>query len=305
MRDFNQNCPPGLRHVTGRNRRLHDRLQPGQGLLIAPGCFDCLTARLVENAGFEAAYVTGAGMSISMLGAPDLGLSSFSEILDRVTRICDVLTIPVIADGDTGFGGPLNIIRTVRGYERAGVSAIQIEDQESPKRCGHEAGRRIVPVAEMVQRIHAACDARIDSDFSIIARTDARSLLGLTEALDRAAAYREAGADVIFVESPESADELAQIAQAMPGVPLVANLVEGGRTPCLPAAELDAMGYALAIFPNSLTRLFAKVGADLLAGLQATGSTASRMPDMLDHAALWALFSRDEWLALEGRYLGR
>lgn len=302
--DFNRRCPPGLRQSPDRSARLRARLTPGAPVLIAPGCFDCLTARLVETAGFEAAYVTGAGMSISMLGAPDLGLASFSEVLDRISRICDVLTIPVIADGDTGFGGPLSIIRTVRAYERAGVSAIQIEDQESPKRCGHEAGRRVVPVAEMQARVRAACDARADPDFQIIARTDARSTHGLQEAIDRVAAYREAGADVLFVESPESVEELSAVRTALPDVPLVANMVEGGRTPCLDRATLDAMGYGLAIFPNSLTRLFAKAGQDMLASLRETGGTDATRAAMLGHTDLWHLFSRDDWLALEAGYMG-
>ncbi|MEO1974747.1 MAG: isocitrate lyase/PEP mutase family protein [Paracoccaceae bacterium] len=297
---FNQSCPPGLRAEGGRNAVLRARLS--EGLLIAPGCFDCLTARLVEQAGFDAAYVTGAGMSMSMLGAPDLGLASFSEVLDRISRICDVLGIPVIADGDTGFGGPLNIIRTVRAYERAGVSAIQIEDQESPKRCGHESGRRVVPVAEMQARIRAAVDARLESDFVVIARTDARSALGLAEAIDRAGAWREAGADIVFVESPESVEELKAVKAALPDVPLVANMVEGGRTPCLDAETLEALGYALAIFPNSLTRLFAKAGQDMLAEMKRHGGTATVRDSMLGHDALWQVFERDTWLRLERRY---
>lgn len=302
--EFNRTCPPGLQRTAGRNARLRARFAPGQDILVAPGCFDCLTARLVETAGFEAAYVTGAGMSISMLGAPDLGLASFSEILDRLGRICDVLTVPVIADGDTGFGGPLNIIRTVRGYERAGVSAIQLEDQESPKRCGHESGRRVVAPSEMAQRVRAACDARVDPDFMIIARTDARSLHGLDEAIDRVSAYREAGADVVFVESPESEDELKQVAQALPGVPLMANMVEGGRTPLIGAARLQELGYALTIFPNAVTRLIAGSCSRMLKELHENGTTAGRMDEMLDHDALWSLFSRDKWLALEQRYMG-
>lgn len=298
--DFNDRCPPGLRATAGRNAALRARL--GQGLLAAPGCYDCLTARLVESAGFEAAYISGAGISISALGAPDLGLAGFNEVLDRVTRICDVLTIPVIADGDTGFGGPLNVIRTVRAFERAGVSAIQIEDQESPKRCGHEMGRRIVPVPEMEARVRAACDARADPDFVVIARTDGRTTLGLQEAIDRLGAYHRAGADVLFLESPESAEEMAQVRRALPDVPLVANMVEGGRTPFQDHATLDAIGYDVAIYPNSLTRLFAKVGSDLMHDLRTGGTTASRHGEMMGHADLWAMFHRDTWLGLEASY---
>ena len=293
--------PPGLKAIPGRNARLRERLSEPR-ILLAPGCFDCLGARLIETAGFDAAYVTGSGVSMSALGAPDVGLASFSEALDRIKRICDVLTIPVIADGDTGFGGPLNVIRTVREFERAGVSAIQIEDQDSPKRCGHELGRRLVTPAEMVGRLKAAVDARLDESFLVIARTDARTTDGLDAALERAALFREAGADVIFVESPESEEEMARICAAFPGAPTLANMVEGGRTPVLPAGRLEEIGYRIAIYPNSLTRLFARVGGDLMRSLRETGSTEAFADRMHDHRALWALFDYDRWLALERRY---
>ena len=293
--------PPGLRVTENRNARLRARLAQSS-LLIAPGCFDCLTARLVETAGFEAAYITGSGLSMSCLGAPDVGLASFSEVLDRVKRICDVLTIPVIVDGETGFGGPLNIVRTVRDFERAGVSAIQIEDQNEPKRCGYEPGRRLVVPEEMVMRIEAACEARLDDAFLVIARTDARTEFGIQAAIDRAGLYKEAGADVLFVESPENEEEMEAVCRAFPGTPLLANVVEGGRTPSLPAGRLEAMGYALAIFPNSLTRLFGKAGLELMRELKATGTTAGQAERMFDHRALWSLFDYDGWLSLEARY---
>lgn len=298
---LNGTCPPGLRQVAQRSARLRSRLT-APDLLVAPGCFDCLTARLVETAGFEAAYITGSGLSMSCLGAPDVGLASFSEVADRVKRICDVLTIPVIADADTGFGGPLNIIRTVREFERSGVSAIQIEDQEAPKRCGHELGRKVVEPAEMEARIKAACDARLDEAFVIVARTDARTALGLEAAIERAGRYLEAGADVLFVESPESETEMAAICQTFPGVPLIANMVEGGRTPVLPVARLQDLGYRLAIFPNSLTRLIGKMGLDLLQELKSNGTTAGQAERMFDHRALWSLFDYDDWMSLEARY---
>ena len=294
--------PPGLRHVTGRNARLRARLTE-QRILVAPGCFDCLTGRLVETGGFEAAYVSGAGISLSALGAPDVGLTSFSEVLDRVKRIADVTTIPLIADIDTGFGGPLNVMRSIREFERAGISAVQLEDQEAPKRCGHEMGRRITTEAEMVGRIKAAVDARLDPDFLIIARTDARTSLGLTAALDRAEAYAAAGADMLFVESPESEAEMRTIAKRFAGrVPLMANMVEGGRTPILPAQLLQEIGYRFVIFPNSLTRLFAKVGAALMTELHTTGTTAGFADQMLGHKELWSLFGSDTWLALESSF---
>ncbi|WP_119167884.1 isocitrate lyase/PEP mutase family protein [Algihabitans albus] len=298
---FNATCPPGLRLTEKRSARLRARMA-GPDLLIAPGCFDCLTARLVETAGFEAAYITGSGLSMSCLGAPDVGLASFSEVFDRVKRICDVLTIPVIADGDTGFGGPLNILRTVREFERAGVSAIQIEDQEAPKRCGHELGRKLVAPEEMEARVKAACDARLDDAFLVIARTDARSSSGLQAAINRAGRYLEAGADVLFVESPESEAEMEAICRAFPKVPMLANMVEGGRTPLLPASQLESLGYRLAIFPNSLTRLIGKMGLELMQDLKSSGTTASQAERMFDHRALWSLFDYDDWISLEARY---
>ncbi len=296
------NLPIGLADAPGRNARLRGLLA-GPSLFLAPGAFDCVGARLVEAAGFPALYVTGAGISMSALGAPDVGALSFGEILDRVRRICDVVSIPVIADGDTGFGGPLNVIRTVREFERAGVSAIQIEDQEWSKKCGHEPGRVIAPVETMVMRIRAAVEARRDPDFVVIARTDARAGEGLDAAVNRARAYRDAGADVIFVESPQSEAELAAIGRAFAGVPLLANMVEGGRTPILPAARLQELGFRLAIYPNALTRLFAKAGLSMLAALKETGSTNAVADRMLSHGELWELFDNATWRALEDRYL--
>jgi 2-methylisocitrate lyase-like PEP mutase family enzyme len=294
--------PIGLKDAPGRNARLRALLR-GESLFIAPGAFDCVGARLVEAAGFPALYVTGAGISMSAMGAPDVGALSFGEILDRIRRICDVVSIPVIADGDTGYGGPLNVIRTVREYERAGVSGIQIEDQEWPKKCGHEPGRVIAPVETMVMRIRAAIEARRDPDFVVIARTDARAGEGLPAAIARAKAYREAGADVIFVESPQSEAELEEVGRAFPGVPLLANMVEGGKTPILPAERLQALGFRLAIYPNALTRLIAKAGLEMLAALKETGSTNAVSGRLMSHGELWSLFDNTTWRALEDRYL--
>jgi 2-methylisocitrate lyase-like PEP mutase family enzyme len=294
--------PIGLADAPGRHRRLRELLA-GKELFLAPGAFDCIGARLVEASGFPALYITGAGVSMSTLGAPDLGAVSFAEMLDRVRRICDVVSIPVIADGDTGYGGPLNVIRTVREYERAGVSAIQIEDQEWPKKCGHEPGRVIASVETMVMRIRAAIESRRDPDFVVIARTDARAGEGLDGAIARAKAYRAAGADVIFVESPQSEAELAEVGRAFPDVPLLANMVEGGKTPILPAARLQEFGFRLAIYPNALTRLFAKAGLEMLASLKETGSSNAMAPRMLSHGELWSMFDNTRWRALEDHYL--
>ena len=292
--------PVGLRIASGRSATLRRLLASGP-MVAAPGCYDCITARLVEVSGFSALYVTGSGVSMSAMGAPDVGALSFAEILDRVRRICDTVSIPVIADADTGYGGPLNVIRTVREFERAGVSGIQIEDQEWPKKCGHEPGRRLVSIREMQARIRAATDARLDADTVIIARTDARTDHGLEAALERAAAYREAGADVLFVESPQTAAELSAIPTRL-AAPCLANMVEGGRTPILPGAELDRHGFRLAIYPNSLTRLIGRVGQDLLAALRTHGTTASMANQMLDHGQLWQLFDNKRWTELERRY---
>ncbi len=289
--------PPGLARPGGRNAALR-RALAGPGLVLAPGAYDCITARLVERAGFDALYVTGSGVSMSRLGAPDVGLMSATEVVDQVQRIADVVSIPVIADADTGFGGPLNVVRIVRDMERAGVSAIQIEDQAWPKRCGHEPGRRLVPVGEMVSRLKAALDARQDPDLIIIARTDARSDFGLDAALERAAAYGDAGADVIFVESPESEDELRRVPAAL-NTPALANMVEGGRTPILAADRLAQLGYRIVIYPNALTRLFAQAGAEMLADLKSAGSTEAWRGRMLDHRGLWELFDYDRWTGLE------
>ncbi len=292
--------PAGLRNTTGRARRLRELLA-GPALFQVPGAYDCITARLVETSGFPALYVTGSGVSMSNLGAPDVGLMSFSEILDRVKRIADCVAIPVIADADTGYGGPLNVIRTVREFERAGISGIQIEDQSWPKKCGHEPGRKLVSTAEMVGRIHAACDARIDGDVVILARTDARTSEGLSAALDRAAAYAEAGADVIFVESPESEDEMRMACAAI-GKPMLANMVEGGRTPILPPQRLTELGFKLAIYPNSLTRIMARAGQDLLGHLREHGTATALRDRMFDHGELWSFFEHERWYEVERRY---
>ncbi|MEM9198162.1 MAG: isocitrate lyase/PEP mutase family protein [Pseudomonadota bacterium] len=217
-------------------------------LILAPGVFDMISAKIADRMGFQALYVTGFGLAASHLGLPDAGLASYGEVVDRIARIADGTITPIIADGDTGFGGLLNVRHSVRGYEAAGASAIQIEDQEFPKKCGHTDGRRVIPAEDMARKIAVALEARRSEDFLIIARTDARTTLGLDEALRRAALYAATGADLIFVESPESEAELAAIAQAI-DAPLVANMATGGKTPILPADRLAQMGYALAIHP--------------------------------------------------------
>lgn len=259
---------------------LRDRLAR-RPALIAPGAYDALTARLVETAGFDAVYVSGAGVSYSHLCQPDVGLVSLTEMVERVAAVCRAVAIPVIADGDNGHGNAINTIRTVQLFEAAGAAAIQLEDQAFPKRCGHLDGKRLVPEAEMAAKIAAARAARRSADFLIIGRTDARSVLGLDAAIARARAYAEAGADVLFVEAPRDVGELRAIAAALPGVPLVANMVEGGRTPLVPAAELDALGYALVLYPNTLVRRFVHAARDVLGALAADGTTAGQLDRMV------------------------
>ncbi len=299
MRKEHDAYPLGLRPVANRNARLRHALE--SGLVVAPGSYDCITARLVQQAGFPATYMTGSGISMSALGAPDLGLMSFSEVLDRARMICSVTEIPVIADIDTGYGGPLNVIRCIREMEAAGVSAVQIEDQVWPKKCGHENGRQLASTSEMTGRIKAAVDARLDPDFLIIARTDARTTEGIDAAIDRANLYAEAGADILFVESPETTQEMRKITEASQK-PTLANMVEGGRTPILSVQDLEMLGFRVAIYPNSLTRTVARMGQIMLRTLREEGSLSSFSNHMLDHRALWDLFDYKDWTLLEDRF---
>jgi len=229
----------------------------GKGLIVAPGIYDMISARIADGMGFPALYMTGYGVSAS-LGLPDAGLVTYTEMAGRVAQVCQGTATPVICDADTGFGGLLNLERTVRGYEAAGAAAIQIEDQVFPKRCGHTLGRRVVPAEDMVRKIEVAAATRSSPDFLIVARTDARTSLGLDEALHRGEAYAKAGADILFIESPESEAEMARIGRHF-DLPLIANMVEGGRTPTLPRARLDELGYRIAIYP--VTGLLAAAAA--------------------------------------------
>ena len=221
------------------------------GCLALPGVYDGISARMAAQAGFEALYMTGYGAVASALGAADAGVASYTEMLERVRMIAGIVPVPLIADGDTGYGGLLNVERTVRGYVAAGAAGIQLEDQEFPKKCGHTAFRRVIPMGEAVDKIRVAVDSRPGRDFLIVARTDARYAEGLDAALRRAEAFLEAGADVLFVESPESPEELRRVAETFRGALLLANMVEGGRTPYLSAEELGSMGFKIALYPGS------------------------------------------------------
>lgn len=249
--------------------------------VVAPGAFNALFARLIAEAGFPAVYLSGAGVANSLLGRPDLGIATMDEMVMVAERVCEVVEIPVIADGDTGYGGVHNVARTVARYERAGVAAIQLEDQLFPKKCGHFEDKEVVSKGEMLERIAAARDARSGPDgILIIARTDARGPIDLDEAIDRACAYGEAGADILFVEAPSSREELARIGTEVADWPLMANMVEFGKTPLLPADELYTLGYSLVIYPGSITRTVTKSAREILAELKAQGTTAGRLDEM-------------------------
>jgi 2-methylisocitrate lyase-like PEP mutase family enzyme len=238
--------------------RLRELLAAGE-LIVAPGAYDALSARLVEQAGFDVVYMTGYGASASLLGRPDVGLLSFAEMADQARRFVQAVAVPVIADADTGYGNALNVIRTVREYEAAGVAALHVEDQVLPKRCGHLAGKEVIPLAEMVEKVRAAVEARGDSDLVLIARSDARAPEGLESAIERVQAYREAGADLVFVDALESEDEIEAVGNALPDTPKVLNWVEGGRTPLVAAERLRALEFRIVFC--SLSALLAAAGA--------------------------------------------
>ncbi|HEU5287952.1 MAG TPA: oxaloacetate decarboxylase [Candidatus Limnocylindria bacterium] len=270
-------------------------------ILVMPGAYDALTARLVENAGFDALYLSGAGVSYTHLARPDIGLVTLDEMLRRAESICETVRIPVLADGDTGYGNAINVGRTVRAFERAGLSGIQLEDQSFPKRCGHLDGKEVVPAEEMAGKIRAAVDARASDDFIVVARTDAIATDGFDEALRRLRLYAECGADVLFADGIATQEHLAALPGAL-GRPTLANMVEGGKTPLRTAAELERMGYRVVIFPNSLVRLFARQGAALLAALHESGTTNGARADMLTFDELNALIGTKAILEAGRRY---
>lgn len=267
--------------MSGTNGAALRGLMTDSAPVIAPGAFNALFARLIVEAGFGAVYQSGAGVANSLLGRPDLGIATMDEMVLVAERICEAVDVPVIADGDTGYGGVHNVARTVTRYERAGVAAIQLEDQVFPKKCGHFDDKEVVPTGEMLERIAAAVDARSGPDgMLIIARTDARGPIGLGEAIKRAQAYGEAGADVLFVEAPRTREELQQIGAELSGWPLMANMVEFGKTPLLPAAELHTLGYSLIIYPGAVMRTIANSARQVLAELQDKGTTAGWLDNM-------------------------
>jgi carboxyvinyl-carboxyphosphonate phosphorylmutase len=256
-------------------------LMAAERTILAPGAYDALSARLIESAGFPAAYMTGFGVAASLLGRPDVGLTTMSEMLDCARRMVQAIRVPVIADADTGYGNALNVVRTVREYEAAGVAAIQLEDQISPKRCGHMEGKQLVSAREMIGKIEAAVAARRSRDFVIIARTDARAVEGIDAAIARARSYFQAGADMLFVEAPQSEAEIETVAHRLSGVPLVFNWAEGGKTPPIPLSTLQGLEFKLVIFPVGALLAATSAVRATLEVLRREGTPVSAMDQMM------------------------
>ena len=281
---------------------LHSRLAR-KPVVVAPGVYDAFTALVAAQAGFATLYVSGAAIAYTRLGRPDIGLVSMSEVAQTVAMIRDRVASHLIVDADTGYGNALNVARTVREFERVGANAIQIEDHDFPKRCGHLDGKALIPAAEMCGKLRAALDARRARATLIIARTDAIAVEGFDRAIERAVMYSESGADMLFVEAPKTRDDLARMAGALSGsAPLMANMVEGGKTPPLSAAELEAIGFALVIFPGGIVRAFGHLASEYYASLAKHGSSEPFRSRMLDFAGLNDLIGTPELLALGKRY---
>ena len=272
-------------------------------IIVLPGAYDALTARLAERVGFSAVFTTGFGFAATVLGVPDLGLLTMSETMDRVRHIVRAVDIPLIADMDTGYGNALNVVRTVRECVSLEVAGIILEDQEWPKKCGHFEGKRVIPAEEQAAKLRAAVEARGDDDLVIIGRTDARQPLGLEEAIRRGQLYREAGADVVFVEAPRSVDELREVARAIPDAPLFANMIEGGKTPLLSSAELQELGYKMVVYPLSALFSAAKAAEETYRALFEEKTTAARQEAMVSLGEFEEIIGVPDWKELEARYV--
>ena len=288
---------------TERRERLRSLISgSNEGTVVLPGATDALGVRLIESAGFDAAYATGAGLANAQYGVPDIGLISLGELADHVDRLASATTLPLVVDADTGFGNPVMAMRTARRLERAGAAALQLEDQEMPKRCGHFDHHALIPCEHRQAKLVAVRQALEDPATVTIARTDARSVHDIDEAIRRGHAYVEAGADVIFIEAPRTVDELARVGQELRGVPLVVNVVEGGKTPQLSLAEYRDLGFGVVLFANFLMRAVIQAGAEALAHLRATGETVS----YADRIATWqerqSLFHLPEFTAAEAHF---
>jgi 2-methylisocitrate lyase-like PEP mutase family enzyme len=269
--------------------------------VTVPGAANALFARVIEDLGFEAVYVTGAGVANMLLGAPDVGLTTMTEVRDTVAAIAEAVSIPIIVDADTGYGNAVNVVRTVRVLERAGAAGIQIEDQVFPKKCGHFAGKHVIAAEEMVQKIRAAVDARHDQSLQIIARTDAYAVEGLAGALERAHAYVAAGADATFVEAPTTLVELARIPQAL-DVPQVANIVFGGKTPDPGREKLAELGFSIVLYANAALQAALRASYDVLRVLKSEGSLRSVADRLASFEERQRVVAKDEWDARESRY---
>jgi 2-methylisocitrate lyase-like PEP mutase family enzyme len=284
-------------------REIFNQRLRSPGLIVAPGVYEMVSLRLADRMNFDALYMTGYGTVASLLGLPDAGLATYTEMVGRVTVMAGMAKTPLIADGDTGYGGLLNVRHTIRGYEMAGAVAIQLEDQEFPKKCGHTPGRRVIPMEDMVKKIEVAVATRTDPNFKIIARTDARTTLGLDEALRRGEAYARAGADILFIESPETQEEMSLIGRAFPNHPLIANMVEKGRTPVLSKLDLEQLGYKIAIFP--VTALLASVHAmtKVFEHFKDSGSSINNPVDLYDFGELSKLMGFEDVWEFEKRFV--
>jgi 2-methylisocitrate lyase-like PEP mutase family enzyme len=297
------NLPPALGGSTpaaDKRQRLHWLLSRDD-VTVVPGVFDALTAVMAEQSGFEALYLTGAGLANTQLAVPDVGVLQFDLISAQLSRIVTTTTVPVIVDADTGFGGPASVMYVVHALESLGAAAVQIEDQVMPKRCGHFEGKQVVPVEEMQAKIDAAVHARSDTNFVIIARTDAAAPEGIDRAISRARAYRQAGADVLFVEAPSSADEVRQVADALDGMPLLLNMVEGGKTPAMARQELRSLGYRVVLHANVLMRTMAQAGLACLTALRSDEA----MPDFLPWRTRQELVRLSDFNTLEESFRAR
>jgi 2-methylisocitrate lyase-like PEP mutase family enzyme len=284
------------------SRQVLKQLLKRDKLLVAPGCFDGLSARLVEEAGFEAAYLSGGAVARSM-GIPDIGLVTMSETIERAAQVVSAIKIPVIADADTGYGNAVNLVRTVREFERAGVAAIHIEDQITPKRCGHLDGKEVIALAEMEKKLEAALATRTDPDLCIIARTDARGVHGFDDAIKRGRAFAKLGVDVVFVEAPQSEEELAEIPRQLPNVPLLVNVFKGGKTPMLPVERLQKLGYRIAIYPSETQRAGIYAMRMALGLLKREGTTEGMDAALTTFQERDQVVGLDDWQSIERRYL--
>jgi len=273
------------------------------GIIVAPGAYDCLTAKIIEREGFPAVYMTGAGTSVTKVAQPGLGLTTLTEVINNAAYIAATVDVPVIADADTGYGGIINVHRTVRQYERAGVAASNIEDQEFPKRCGHLDDKKVIGAEEMTLKVRAAVEARTDEDFVIIVRTDALAVTGMDDTLRRCEKYVEAGADVLFIEALRTPEEVERVTRAF-DVPLLYNFVEKGKSPLIPVAELERLGFKIVIFPGSAMLTVYKVVTEVMREIKERGTTERLLDDMVSVVDLFEAVGLSDMLALDARFAG-